>query len=99
MPKNSVRVVARLIAREDSIEKVRVVLTALVDSSRSESGCVSYELLQNSAAGSDFTFIEEWETDAALDAHLETAHFHEAATKLQKILASEPDIRRYRQIA
>ena len=99
MPKNSVRVVARLIAREDSIEKVRAALLAIVAPSRCEQGCVRYELLQNSAGGSDFTVIEEWGTDAALDAHLETAHFREAATKLQGLLVAEPDIRRYRQIA
>lgn len=97
--KNSVRVVARFMARKDSIDRVRAALTALVEPSRREQGCVSYELLQNSAGASDLTVVEEWETDASLNCHLETAHFHEATTKLQGILASEPDIRRYRQIA
>ena len=99
MLKNSVRVVARLVAREDSIDKVRAVLVALVEPSRREQGCVSYELLQNSADAKDLTVVEEWTTDTALSSHLETAHFHEATAKLEGILASEPDIRRYRQIA
>lgn len=99
MPKHSVRVVARLIAQEDSIDKVRTVLTTLIEPSRQEQGCVSYELLRNSADAKDLTVVEEWQTDAALDAHFETAHFHEATTKLQGILAGEPDIRRYRRIA
>lgn len=99
MPETSVRVVARLIARADGVEEVRAALIALVAPSRRESGCISYELFQNRAVETDFTVLEQWETDAALDAHLETAHFREAASKLQGILACEPDIRRYRQLA
>ena len=34
----------------------------------------AYELLRNRGDPTDFTFVEDCEDDAALDAHLSTAH-------------------------
>jgi quinol monooxygenase YgiN len=43
----------------------------------------------------DFTFVEEWQSDAAIDAHLTTKHIRDALTKLPGLVSAEPDIRRY----
>lgn len=95
MAENSLRVIARLIANADSVDKVRSILSGLLDPTRKESGCISYELLQNRSDPTDFTFIEEWESDAALNAHLSTEHIQNALSKLPALLVGEPDIRRY----
>ena len=70
MAKNSIRIVARVVANRDSVDQVRSILSDLVEPTRNESGCISYELLQNRTDQTDFTFVEEWESDAAIDAHL-----------------------------
>ena len=58
-------------------------------------GCISYELLQNRTEQTDFTFIEAWKSDAAIDAHLSTKHIRDALTKLHGLVSGEPDIKRY----
>lgn len=98
MPNNSVRCVARLIAKPDCVNQVAAILTDVLEPTRKESGCIGYELLQNRADPTDFTFVEEWATDAAIDAHLTTKHIQEALTKLAGLISSEPDIRTYRVV-
>ncbi len=75
------------------------VLLGLVEPTRVENGCIVYELFLNNSDPTDFTFVEEWTDDAALDAHLESPHLIEAGTKLDYLLAEEPDIRRYTLLA
>jgi quinol monooxygenase YgiN len=95
MPGNSIRIVAKVVANPDSVDRVYSILSDLVVPTRDESGCISYELLQNRTDPTDFTFVEEWETDAAIDAHLTTKHIRDALTKLPGLISGEPDIRRY----
>jgi quinol monooxygenase YgiN len=44
-------------------------------------------------------FVEEWESEALLDEHLDSPYINEAETKLDGLLAAEPDIRLYRLLA
>ncbi len=56
----SLRVIARVRAKTEHIAQVREILAALVEPTRRELGCVSYELLQNSSDPADFVFVEKW---------------------------------------
>lgn len=80
-------------------EELRLILTGLVEPIRQEDGCISYELLQNQEDPTDFVFVEEWESEALLNAHLESPHINEVDAKLDGLLAAEPDIRLYRLVA
>ena len=91
----TVRVLARVVALPDKIEEVESVLHALIKETRKEAGCVQYELLQNRDDPAEFTFVEEWENDSAIDAHFASAHMQAALSKTAHLLAVEPDIRRY----
>ena len=95
MPQNTVRVVARITALPERVNDVRTLLEALIEPTRSEAGCISYELLQNKADPTDFTFVEEWASDQALDAHLGTEHVQNAISGTAALLAAPPDIRKY----
>ncbi len=95
MPDQGVRVVARIVARSGKVEELRAVLQGLVDPTRREPGCVTYELLQNKMDPTDFTFVEEWRSEEALDAHLQSPHLQEARLRLPDLAAADPDIRRY----
>ncbi|MGH8516167.1 MAG: putative quinol monooxygenase [Panacagrimonas sp.] len=91
----AVRVIARLPAKADKIEELKVILLSIIEPTRKEAGCLSYELLQNSADSSDFTFVETWDSAAALDAHMKSPHLTAALGKLGDLLGGAPEIRRY----
>jgi quinol monooxygenase YgiN len=91
----TIRVVARLVALPNKVEVLKSVLLGLVEPTRQEAGCVQYELLQNRANPTDFTFVEEWNSDAELDAHLASAHIQSALAQIPDLVAEDPDIRRY----
>jgi quinol monooxygenase YgiN len=99
MSKTTIRVVARVVALPDKVEEVKSVLLGLIEPTRKEQGCIVYELLQNQADPTDFTFVEEWETQALLEAHLASAHIEEAESQLNGLVAAEPDIRLYQLLA
>lgn len=95
MPDRGVRVVARVVARPGKVEELRALLQGLVEPTRKEPGCVTYELLQNKTDPTDFTFVEEWRSEADLDTHLQSPHLRDARSKLPELAAAAPDIRRY----
>lgn len=98
MSKSTLRVVARLVCQADKVEEFKTILTTLRDPTRKEAGCISYELTQNQADPTDFTFIEEWASQEALDAHMKTAHIADALGKATPFFASAPDIRLFKTI-
>lgn len=95
----TIRVVARLSAFPDRIDELKTLLLSLIEPTRQEAGCLQYELLQNRADPTDFTFVEEWESDALLDQHLASTHIQAAVAKVPELVAEGPDIRRYDLLA
>ena len=95
MSNTRVRVVARVVALPDQVEEVKSLLPGLIEPTRQEEGCIVYELLQNQTDPTDFTFVEEWESQELLNIHLATPHITEAASQLQGLITAEPDIRVY----
>jgi len=95
MPNTTVRVVARVTAKPDCVESVKAILLGVVEPTRREPGNLSYQLLQNNSDPTDFTFVEEWTTAPAEQAHFSTSHILDALRKLPGLLAADPDIRRY----
>ena len=95
---DGVRVVVKVVARTDAIAEITAIVLKLAAQSRKETGCVSYEVLQDTGNAEIFVLIEEWTNLAALDAHNKTAHFHEAVSKSQPFLAKPLEVGRYAAI-
>ena len=95
MAEGPLGVVARIKAKSDKIREVSELLSALVGPTRKEPGCITYELLQNRNDQTDFTFVEEWASDSALDSHSISDHIKALAPKLRPIVTEPPDIRIY----
>jgi len=91
----TVKVIARITALSDQCEAMALMLMVLVEPTRKEEGCINYQFLQNTTDPGDFTFVEEWVSGSAIDAHLLTPYVHEAFSRAKPLLAKEPDIRRY----
>jgi quinol monooxygenase YgiN len=99
MSKTTIKVVARVVALSENVEAVKRVLMSLIEPTRQEAGCISYELFQNQTDLTDFTFVEEWESQALLNTHLASVHIAQAQSQLQGLIATAPDIRIYKQLA
>ena len=83
----------KLIA-EDYIdpEKIDIVLPLyeeLVEKTRQEPGCLSYELCQDRKNPGHFVFIEAWKDYDALDAHVASEHFQRLVPQIDAYTISE----------
>lgn len=94
----SIRVVAHLKAKPETIEKLKIVLRELTVATRAETGCIAYELLQSLTDATDFTFTEEWSSEAALNWHLTSARLQHARAQMETLLGAETVITKYRLI-
>ena len=92
---DGVRVVVFIHARPDAAEAMKEIALTLADRSRKETGCISYEVLQDKAAPGRFVLVEEWSSTAALDAHNQTPHFHQAVSSAAPLLAAPLEVGRY----
>jgi quinol monooxygenase YgiN len=88
-------IIARVIALPDRIEETQELMIGLLEPTRQESGCIRYDLFQNQADPREFTFLEEWTDQAALDAHLASPHLQAAFAKIPTLLSTEPVISIY----
>ena len=91
----SIHIVARFTARPDSVDALRTLLLGMLEPTRKEEGCISYQLLNNTGDATDFTFVEEWADQAAIDAHMATPHLKAVVTNTQPLLAEPLDVRFY----
>jgi quinol monooxygenase YgiN len=100
MPQNTVHVIATFyaeIGKEDAMESA---LLEMIEPTRCEAGCIRYDLLRSlkGASYTEFVFIEEWESEAALDAHGETPHLKALRGRVKHLMGSLPRVIRYRQV-
>ena len=91
----TVHVVARFIAKPGKEEALKAVLNTLIAPTRRELGCYQYDLLFNPLDPQEFTFVERWESDKAVDQHGETKHLKTAISEVEPLVEVPPDIRRY----
>jgi len=62
---------------------------SLINPTRKENGCISYELYQDTVNPGIFTFIEEWQSKQHLDVHLQSPHLIKAGEEFAKILTKD----------
>jgi len=89
---NCIHVVALIAPKPGKRNEVKNILLELVAATRREEGCIQYDLLEETSNATDYTFVERWATQAALDAHFKMPHFAVAAEKLDGLLIAPPDI-------
>ena len=69
MAENKVTVIAQIKVKEGREETVREELLKLVAPTRSEQGCMVYDLYQSAGSKSLFMFYECWKSKKDLDEH------------------------------
>lgn len=93
-----VYVVARVRSRPETIEETKRLMLSLLAPTRAEPGCLRYDVHQNTADATDFTFYETWAAEADLQRHLASPHIAAALAALPAVAEVPPDIRRYRRL-
>jgi quinol monooxygenase YgiN len=74
-------VIAHLVARPDKIEDTKAFLMSLIERTRSESGCVDYDLHQDNDNPAEFSFYENWTSREELDRHMEMPYLKELVAR------------------
>lgn len=69
------KVIAQDFIKPDCVEAVLPLYRELVEKTRAEPLCVSYDLFIDQKDPGHFVFVEEWTDRAALDAHCASEHF------------------------
>jgi quinol monooxygenase YgiN len=95
----TLHVIARIKAKREHVDAVRDILTGFVAPTRAEDGCLRYDLLQNNSDPADFTFVEEWSGQPALDAHSKSQHLSEGRPRLHGLTEGPTQVVRYTQLA
>ena len=67
-------IVANIKAKSDKIELVKAELEKLIPSTRSEEGCINYDLHQDKGNPAHFLFYENWESRERWQAHMGNQH-------------------------
>ena len=63
------------IAKPDGVEMMKKLLSAMVEPSKAEEGCIFYEIFQYENNPQKFMAYESWEDEAALDGHRNSTHY------------------------
>jgi quinol monooxygenase YgiN len=71
MSNNNVTVMAQVRVKKSLEKNVREELMKLVTPTRSEPGCIVYDLYQEADSSSHFMFYECWKSKKDLDEHLQ----------------------------
>ena len=86
---SAVTVVARVVARPEQAESLKVELLKLIAPTRNENGCREYILHQDNSDPAVFLFYETWDNDACLEAHMQTDHFRSYVGAVEGLLAEK----------
>lgn len=63
------------IAKFDGIQKMKELLSAMVQPSKASDGCMFYEIFQYENKPEKFMAVETWRDEAALEGHKASAHY------------------------
>jgi len=83
------KVIARDFIKPEALEIVRPLYAELVEKTRQEPLCISYDLFVDQKDPGHFVFIEEWPDRAALDVHCRTEHFRRLVPLINQHQARE----------
>lgn len=77
MTNQKLTIVARILAKTEKREIVKAELLKLIDVTRAEEGCISYDLHQDNNNQDLFLFFENWESRELWQTHMGNAHLAE----------------------
>jgi quinol monooxygenase YgiN len=87
-----VKLIARLRSQPGQADLLTGALCELAGPSRLEAGCLLYDVCRSQSDPNELLVLEEWESQAILDAHMATPHFKAFLERAGGALAGEPEL-------
>jgi quinol monooxygenase YgiN len=79
-------IVAKLVAKKNSLESVKSELLKMIAPTRKEYGCIDYFLHQDNDDPAVFILYENWESAACFETHKNTEHYKAYVRALDGLL-------------
>ena len=95
----TITVVATFQARPGKEAELKKALIGLVAPTRTEAGCLNYDLHVLPEDPARFLFHENWTSRDRLDAHLQSAHIKALLPRVEELCVAFPEIKIWEQIA
>ena len=76
-------------------EDLLKITTPLIDASRQDEGCKGYDLFQSTTNPQVFLFCESWESDKALEKHMNAPHFVSAVPAIGELTVDGLKLERF----
>lgn len=92
-------VIATFQARPGKEAELRAALIGLLAPTSTEAGCLNYDLHQSPENPAKFLFHENWQSQAHLDAHLQSKHVKALLPRVDELCVAFPEITIWEQIA
>lgn len=89
------RMIVKRLIKEGKIEEVIKIYEEMITLTKKENGCISYALYQDEKNSRLVALMEEWESNEALDLHMQTEHFLTLVPKLNDLTEKKFDLERY----
>lgn len=77
MNNTKLTIIARILAKPEKRELVKTELLKLIDVTRTEEGCINYDLHQDNENENLFLFFENWENRVLWQKHMNNANLAE----------------------
>ena len=84
-----ISVVAKLVAKKEAVETVKIEALKMVVPTRQEPGCLEYRLHQDNEDPAVFIFYENWENLTCLEQHMNSTHFQSFVADVGDLLAEQ----------
>lgn len=88
-----ITIVANFKTKSGCADKFKKLALVCVKYTRKEKGNVSYKVFQTRNDPSEFTFIEEWLNDKAIECHNAMSHFVTFLSEIKPLCEKDPDIK------
>ena len=98
MPAKQVTVVARIQAKAGCEQRVHQELVKLLAPTRSEAGCINYDMHHSLDDPATFLFYENWTTEEDLQRHLAAPHLKAWFALAPTLLAGPVEISRWERV-
>ncbi|MGO7017056.1 putative quinol monooxygenase [Rhizobium leguminosarum] len=85
-------VIAHLVTRPEKIDEAKTAMLSLIEKTRSEDGCLDYDLHQGNENPMEFTFYEIWKNRQAWEEHMEMSYLKEFVARGDEFFEIEPKI-------
>ncbi len=84
----SLIIIAKIVAKAESIEQVKVQLLKLIAPTLKEEGCIQYKLNQDLTNQQVFIFYEEWQSRELWQVHMENANLAACNKAIENLIES-----------